>query len=290
MKILPPRLAAYLLSVRQSADADVNIADCFRLTLMIGEEIRITSADVDITIDGETFYANSIMVKGLRTRASIGLDADQQQIEILYGQDDLIGGIPYAAAIANGLLNFCKIERIRAYFSDYVGGDHLGSVVVFRGRVTSVESAGAFTAQVTVANSLVVLENDMPRNTYGPPCSHILYDTGCGLNRDDFMVETTATAGTDGHYIYTADADSKMIGGYAEFVTGACTGVRAIIKNVQHHVSVELLLIAPSVPEAGDVVRLFQGCDHTPTTCKNKFNNLAHFRGYPYVPAPQFAQ
>jgi Phage conserved hypothetical protein BR0599 len=44
-----------------------------------------------------------------------------------------------------------------------------------------------------------------------------------------------------------------------------------------------------SSPNAGDAFTVYQGCDHTPGTCQSKFNNLANFRGFPYVPPPQMA-
>ena len=34
----------------------------------------------------------------------------------------------------------------------------------------------------------------------------------------------------------------------------------------------------------GQTIVVQAGCDHLPTTCKNKFNNLANFNGFPFVP------
>ncbi len=44
-----------------------------------------------------------------------------------------------------------------------------------------------------------------------------------------------------------------------------------------------------SPPAPGDTFTVYQGCDHTPGACAGKFNNLANFRGFPYVPPPQMA-
>ena len=35
--------------------------------------------------------------------------------------------------------------------------------------------------------------------------------------------------------------------------------------------------------QAGDSVTIAQGCDHTVTTCKAKFNNVANFGGHPQM-------
>ena len=37
-------------------------------------------------------------------------------------------------------------------------------------------------------------------------------------------------------------------------------------------------------PRIGDVAYIYPGCDKTPTTCKNKFNNFSRNRATPYVP------
>ena len=45
----------------------------------------------------------------------------------------------------------------------------------------------------------------------------------------------------------------------------------------------------PFAPMTGDAFTVYAGCDHTQGTCQNRFNNLANFRGFPYVPPPQMA-
>jgi hypothetical protein len=36
--------------------------------------------------------------------------------------------------------------------------------------------------------------------------------------------------------------------------------------------------------EPGDTFSVLVGCDHTPTTCQNKFGNRINFGGTPFVP------
>ncbi len=44
-----------------------------------------------------------------------------------------------------------------------------------------------------------------------------------------------------------------------------------------------------NAPATGDAFTVYQGCDHTMATCKAKFNNLANFRGFPFVPPPTYS-
>ena len=45
----------------------------------------------------------------------------------------------------------------------------------------------------------------------------------------------------------------------------------------------------PYAPAAGDNFTVYPGCDKSQRTCQLKFNNLANFAGFPYVPAPETA-
>ena len=45
----------------------------------------------------------------------------------------------------------------------------------------------------------------------------------------------------------------------------------------------------PFAPSPGDAFTVYAGCDHTQGTCQGRFNNLANFRGFPYVPPPELA-
>jgi uncharacterized phage protein (TIGR02218 family) len=73
------------------------------------------------------------------------------------------------------------------------------------------------------------------------------------------------------------------------FTSGANAIVRATVKAVTPSAALGLMYPLPSQPSTGDAFTVYQGCDHTPETCQSQFNNLANFRGFPYVPPPQIA-
>jgi len=45
----------------------------------------------------------------------------------------------------------------------------------------------------------------------------------------------------------------------------------------------------PFMPNAGDTFTANPGCDKTQNICTSRFNNLANFGGFPYVPVPETA-
>jgi uncharacterized phage protein (TIGR02218 family) len=73
------------------------------------------------------------------------------------------------------------------------------------------------------------------------------------------------------------------------FSSGINAGISATIKSAVAGVSLSLAYPLLNAPGTGDAFTAYWGCDHTQNTCKNKFNNLANFRGFPYIPPPTFA-
>ena len=66
-------------------------------------------------------------------------------------------------------------------------------MILFKGRIGTVDNVGRTSAQITVNSDLVLLDLQMPRNVYSPACQHVLYDSGCTLIKSAF-----GTAGTVG--------------------------------------------------------------------------------------------
>jgi uncharacterized phage protein (TIGR02218 family) len=128
---------------------------------------------------------------------------------------------------------------------------------------------------------------------YQPTCLHTLYDTGCGLSKlstsPSFSGSGTVGAGSTASIIYWPGANANFAQGTITFNTGVLSGVTATVGSVVNGSSLNLINPLQSVPAPGDGFTVYFGCDHTLTTCQAKFNNLANFRGFPYVPPPQMA-
>ena len=124
-----------------------------------------TNVDVTFAYNGNTYLANSVLVDGLKYKAAVGLDVDQQQITVAARATDTItGGAPFLQALRDGSFDGCEIERYRVFFSDRIGGTAIGSVTLFKGRLGTVDQIGRTSAKLTVNSDLVLLDIDMPRN------------------------------------------------------------------------------------------------------------------------------
>jgi uncharacterized phage protein (TIGR02218 family) len=294
MKPAPPALISYLNAARASPDAQLLMADAFLFTLQGGATLAYTNIDVTFTYAGITYLANSILVDGLKYKAAVGLEADQQQITIAARSTDTIsGGAPFLQALRDGSFDGCEIVRYRVFFSDRLGGTAVGAAMLFKGRLGNIDEIGRTSAKLTVNSDLVLLDIDMPRNMYQPTCLHTLYDSGCKLSKTStspsFSNSGTVGAGSTASIIYWSGANANFAQGTITFTSGVLSGVTATVGAVVNGSSLNLINPLQSVPAAGDGFTVFFGCDHTLATCQAKFNNLVNFRGFPYVPPPQMA-
>jgi uncharacterized phage protein (TIGR02218 family) len=245
---------------------------------------------VTFTYDGNTFLASSILVDGLKYKAAVGLEVDQQQITVAARSTDTIsGGAPFLQSLRDGAFDGCEIERDRVFFSDKIGGTAIGAVTLFKGRLGTVDQIGRTSAKLTVNSDLVLLDIDMPRNLYQPTCLHTLYDSGCTLVKNAFGTNGTVGTGSTASIINWSSANIIYQQGSITFTSGVNAGVTANVNSAIAATSLTLGYPLQSLPSAGDTFTVYQGCDHTAATCLAKFNNLANFRGFPYVPPPQMA-
>ena len=257
---------------------------------MSGLILSYTNVDVSFSYNGATYLANSVRVDGLKYTAKTGLEVDQRQITIAaLATDTISAGAPFLQALRDGSFDGCEIQRNRVFFSDTIGGTAIGDVLLFKGRLGVIDEIGRTTAKLTVNSDLVLLDIDMPRNVYQPTCLHTLYDSGCTLVKNAFGTNGAVGSGSTASVINWTGANLNFQQGSITFTSGVNVGATATVGSVAAGISLTLLYPLESAPASGDTFTVYFGCNHTPGTCQSKFNNLANFRGFPYVPPPQMA-
>ncbi len=247
-------------------------------------------------------------MQGLKYKGSAGLEVDKQQMTIAARPTDLINGAPFLVALRDGAFDGAEVQRDRVFLtlpnfvatsavgafvigSSAIGGSVLaaiGGVTLFKGRISTVDSVGRTQATVTVASDLVILDYDMPRNLFSPTCIHTLYDSGCGVIRGTYSANGTAGAGSTSSYVASGVAAAMHAQGSIVWTAGANANMRATVKSVNVGAGFNLMYPLPFAPSVGDAFTVAAGCDHTQGTCQGRFNNLANFRGFPYVPPPEW--
>ena len=291
MKAASSALISYFNAPRPSGDFVMNMADLFTFTLSNGSVLTYTSFDLSVAWNGYTYAANSILVNGLKYKCSMGINVDKQQVTLLAQSTDTIGGVPFLAALSQGILDGAFIQRDRAFFSAWQPSDALQypiqAVTLFKGRVSNIDEIGRTSAKITVASDPVLLDTDMPRNIFSPSCNHVLYDAGCGVDRASHTGYGTVAYASTPTQIGWAGSDPWWAQGSVTFTSGANAGVEVTVVNSWSGTTFQLAYPPVNPVAAGDTFSICPGCDHTMSTCQNKFGNLANFRGYPFVPPPQ---
>jgi uncharacterized phage protein (TIGR02218 family) len=288
VKAAATALINFLNAARTAPDSPIAFADCFTFTLSTGAILTYTNVDQPIIYNGFAFAANGPLVQGLKYKSSVGLEVDKQQITISARPTDLINGSPLLTALRDGAMDGAIVQRDRVFMNG-LGQPPVGGVMLFHGRVSTVDIVGRTSATLTIASDLVVLDYDMPRNIYSPTCLHTLYDSGCGVIRGTYAANGSVGAGSSAALILFSGALASHSQGSIVFSSGLNANVRATVKSVVARTSLTLIYPLPSSPSTGDSFTVYAGCDHTRATCNSRFANLVNFRGFPFVPPPQIA-
>ena len=260
------------------------MADLFRITLSNGQILRHTNADMPVVWDGQTYEAHKLIIKRGATRVAVGLDVDSNTLEIAAEPDYRLEGLQWSEAALGGALDGARVVIERIFFSDWA--TPVGAVVIFSGRVSDV-SGSRSAVKVDVKSDIELLNVSSPRNIYQAGCMRTLYDGGCKVNREKFTVNGRVTAdSTTGTELACnlTQADGWFNQGVIKFTSGRNAGLSRTVKEHKGG-RVSFALRLPFPPQSGDVFKIYPGCDKRQETCGKKFDNIVHFRGFPYIPA-----
>lgn len=260
------------------------MADLFRITLSNGQILRHTNADMPVVWDGQTYEAHKLIIKRGATRVAVGLDVDSNTLEIAAEPDYRLEGLQWSEAALGGALDGARVVIERIFFSDWA--TPVGAVVIFSGRVSDV-SGSRSAVKVDVKSDIELLNVSSPRNIYQSGCMRTLYDGGCKVNREKFTVNGRVTANsTTGTELACnlTQADGWFNQGVIKFTSGRNAGLSRTVKEHKGG-RLSFALRLPFPPQSGDVFKIYPGCDKRQETCGKKFENIVHFRGFPYIPA-----
>lgn len=284
-------VSSAFLTMLQTSESLVE-ADLYQFTLPSGSNFYWTSAQSNITYNGNTYLAAYLDsqpgFKRGATKTTVGLNADDLEIDIEYDASTRINNMtPAAFALAGGFDN-AKVVVSKALAPSWSAPVVNGVVNLFTGIVGEVQ-ADSGTVKLTVNSMLRALNTAFPRNYFLPQCNHALFDAGCTLLASSYAFSgTVAATGTATNFTTNAAAaDGYYALGYVVWLTGANAGLKSFVKSYANASGAFTLAYPISPPAAGDTFTAYPGCDKTQATCTSKFANLQHFRGFPYEPTPE---
>lgn len=275
MRELPPALASAL------EGGVTTLCHCWLLVRRDGAEIAITDHDSNLTIGARTFEANG------------GFDSTAIETEagLATGGGEIAGALTSAAILPEdieaGRYDGAELET---YLVDWANPalDFVLDVSTI-GEIR--RSDGRFVAELR--NAMHRLDEERGR-LYSAGCDAEFGDPRCGADITQPPFSLTGTISeTDGRLSLRSPVIANALTGLftrgrVTFITGANTDVSAIVKD--HRDGGEIILwqglardLAP-----GDTFRIVAGCDKRLATCRDRFSNALRFRGFPFIPAPEF--
>ena len=302
MKPLPVGFTSFLLNNQRML-----VAEMYTFQFRNGTLDHYTNLEVPLEIPGgPTFKANGLRIEGLKYKLGVGWQTDEQEITVSAMLGDTLNGLSFFTALESGLLDGGYFFRDRAFwaindgrpFMDYQQ-QAVAAVRIFVGRISTVDKLGRTQAQIKVKSPLSLLDIDMPRNTYQPGCNWTLFDQGCALQKSSFtdvgfvvsvidtLKQTIQITGTFPHGVTGADGLPYYSQGRLLFTSGVNNGLQVSIgQNYTTGGNNYFSLTVPLVvaPAPGDIFSAWPGCSKQLSTCRDKFNNLINFRGFPFVP------
>lgn len=261
---------AAITAARQSSVS--HLCKIWELTRQDGTVYRFTEHDLDLVVDGETFYATASFDPSSVKAAA---DMSVSDMEVIGAFDTelidarhLLGGLFHGAAFWVGEVLWDAPEE---------GVDVLQ--FGWLGRVR--ETGGKFIAELLGPGAML---QQTIGEVYSPVCRATFGDARCGVV---FAPLSSAVITTTSRRVFQATSPLYDMGSWAlgkvTFTTGANTGISMDIYQMDVD-TVTLLLPMPFTIEAGDQFEAVPGCDKSFAMCRNRYANVLNFRGEPHVP------
>lgn len=233
------------------------------------QQFRFTSEDRDTQYQSKTYVPSPIIRDAVKQTS----DALKDTLSIRFPRDN---------AFANQFLGFAPdvvttLTIYRGHLSDLDNE----FVAYWKGRIVGAKTSGN---EITLDCESVFTSIKRPglRAKYEYGCRHVLYQSGCNVNQESFKL-TGAILSANSLVVEVAGAGNFPDGYFTGGIFVTATGVSRFITN---H-STTFLTISRPIPslDLTNNVNVYPGCDRSLETCRNKFNNVINFGGFPWIPS-----
>lgn len=244
------------------------LCELFLIYLPDGQYYCYTTGDVPVSYQGRTYTPSSIQ------RSDFTYDTALKSVKVTISGSVLN---PMSQFIASAPFLPVELTITRCYTSD---PDTLARPIYFGElRVVKIKDM-VMTAEFISDRG--IFDKEMPRIYFQNDCNHFLFDNNCTLNEGDYLIEGIVDGvDEDGKISIPASANPD-----ANYYVGGI-----VIFGSEHRMITAFNvagIITPVFPfsgiAVGDTVQVLPGCNGTPSVCINRFNNFAHFVGFPYMP------
>lgn len=253
-------------------DALTTLAICWRVVRKDGVALGFTTHDRPLLIDGMRYDSAPGMAPSA-VIASDGLEIDVMEVagalsaEAMTARDLMDGRYDGA-----GVLLFMVDWRNPDAGRQVLAHGTLGGVLVGSGPDSGFAASLHGPTAVLAATRI---------ETYSPECRAALGDWRCRVSMRGRSVRGTVEA-VDGAWVRVAGAGGDDFrAGRLRVLEGSAAGIDRRIIAAEGDM---LLLDEEGGVTPGTPVEVWQGCDKSFATCRDRFGNALNFRGEPHVP------
>jgi len=232
---------------------------------------RLTPHEFDVEIGGQRYERCPLE----RSALALGAEAAKSALELKLPPDHaLVRHLLQVTLTGEATAVRLRVAR-RADWGDYwwLFGTR------WMGRVLGVEVADD-AARIRCESAQVSLKRIGLRRLYSRACSHVLYSAACGATPITASATVMQVLGRSVAFEggVPAAVAGMLAGGWLQTPAGARHMI--VWENLY---DVELLYPVPLA--TGTSVILTAGCDHSTATCHSRFDNLANYGGFPFIPS-----
>jgi len=281
----------YVVTVLTDTTFELNGIDSTGFTAytsggIIHEILAFTDLNEDLTLDGIDYSAtSSFSNSSIQSEGSMAVD----NLELEGVISNLANDISAENIIA-GRFDMAELRMFQVNYEDL----SMGRVWLRRGWVGGVKVED--NKYIFEFRGMMDMLQQQTLELYTPDCRFDLGDSRCKFlmtgNTASPVTPATGTGSitsiTDNrvfHDTTRTEGDNFFQFGELIFTSGSNTGLSKEVK-VYTFVSseIEVIIAFPFNIEVGDEYIIKTGCDKTFLACKNKFNNVLNFGGFPYLP------
>lgn len=217
----------------------------------------------------EISHGNNVYKPVQIKRSSIEVDSNDVDNELEIQ-------LPIKSISARNILN--SVYESVAEVVVYRGHKDLNDfLVLYTGMIIKKEIDKTYLKLVAMPTNYA-LERNGNRARYTRTCRHVLYESGCNLNRADHHTKASVIGQGSNALKLNVSLSKDYEGGFVDVVN---VGKRMILS-----VNGDTIGITNGFNGSvkGKPCIVYKGCDKTTKCCRERFNNLANHGGYPFIP------
>lgn len=248
--------------------------ELYTITFPDGTIYRYTSASGDIVTGGNTYTSRSGLVRGDVTINPSTMDSEATM------------AMPCTDSVVRAFMENPPELPVTVVIDQKNNGNQ---DTYYTGIIGSMAVSGIRAEMRLMGHGVKQLKASSALR-YMSQCRHSLYGLGCQLDRDDHKTDGTLSAIEENGFVlvsttFTDSTLKKWIGGAVK-IGDAFRTVIGQPASTKVRLSTSFFGITSTAS-----FTVFEGCDKSYATCRDKFDNLVNFGGIPTLPKKNpFAQ